>query len=309
MTPVVVAQTELFFLPRVREEIEDSVEHRCSVVAMCNIPAATTRPRLLPSSKYYDTDLGGECVWIHPPKDQLRDALVHYIRCKDKKPLTTSAFVVTPASDGTQEAWTSALKGMVLLRQFSKSDKVYGKDGTESEVRSHKAVDVWWDPPCPPAPGRPVLAAVRLGVLSALPYIFTVAARRKTGFLYNAIVGRSREDILVDTGAFQNFMCRAAAARSGAVINLDTKLGTVRCAGQQEMAIIGWTEISIKLGSYMAVVQFLVVEKLIAEAGVILGLPVVALSHRTNSPAYIAGCYRARLMVTNRSHHVQNTDR
>jgi hypothetical protein len=162
---------------------------------------------------------------------------------------------------------------MVLLRQFSKSDKVYGKDGTESEVRSHKAVDVWWDPPCPPASGRPVLAAVRLGVLSALPYIFTVAARRKTGFLYNAIVGRSREDILVDTGAFQNFMCRAAAARSGAVINLDKTLGTVRCAGEQEMAIIGWTEISIKLGSYLAVVQFLVVEKLIAEAGVILGLP------------------------------------
>jgi hypothetical protein len=93
-----------------------------------------------------------------------------------------------------------------------------------------------------------------------LPYIFTVAARRKTRFLYHAIVGRSREDILVNTGAFKNFMYRAAAARSGAVINLDNKLGTVRCAGHQDMAIIGWTQVSIKLGSYRAVVQFLVVE-------------------------------------------------
>ena len=104
------------------------------------------------------------------------------------------------------------------------------------------------------------MASVTLGVLTALPVVFTVAARHKTCFLHNAKGGRSREDKLVDTGAFQNFRCRAAAARSGAVINLDTKLGTVRCAGEQEMAIIGWTEISIKLGSYMAVVQFLVVK-------------------------------------------------
>jgi hypothetical protein len=65
--------------------------------------------------------------------------------------------------------------------------------------------------------------------------------------------------MLVDTGAYENFMDRAAAARSGAVVHPDKRYGTVRCAGESEMAIIGWTEVTIKIGSYLAVVQFLVV--------------------------------------------------
>jgi hypothetical protein len=78
---------------------------------------------------------------------------------------------------------------------------------------------------------------------------------------------------MVDTGAFQNFMDLLAAKLAGCHVVLDNTLGTVMCAGNQEMPIIGWTICSVKLGSYMADVRFLVVEKLINEAGVILGQP------------------------------------
>jgi hypothetical protein len=47
---VVVAQTELFFLQFVREDIENSVDQCCSVVARCNMPAATTRSRPRPNT-------------------------------------------------------------------------------------------------------------------------------------------------------------------------------------------------------------------------------------------------------------------
>ena len=43
VTHVVVARTELSFLPFVREDTENSVDQCCSVVARCNMPAATTR--------------------------------------------------------------------------------------------------------------------------------------------------------------------------------------------------------------------------------------------------------------------------
>ena len=43
-------------------------------------------------------------------------------------------------------------------------------------------------------------------------------------------------------------------------------------ASESMMTIIGWTLVSIDIESYLAVVQFLVVENLIAECGVILGL-------------------------------------
>ena len=78
---------------------------------------------------------------------------------------------------------------------------------------------------------------------------------------------------MVDTGAYENFIDCAAAHRAGCSVQKDHSLGEVRCAGDQVIPILGRTRCQLRIGSYTAVVQFLVVERLLSETGVILGQP------------------------------------
>jgi hypothetical protein len=98
--PPVAIDTRLYLLPEFRFDVETVAKRHSTVLAFCNEPLIATSPRHLNDAEFFETDLGGECVWIQPPLGKLRDALVHYTRCKDKSPLSTSAFVVAPVSQG-----------------------------------------------------------------------------------------------------------------------------------------------------------------------------------------------------------------
>ena len=264
----------LLLRPEARVEIEQAVGMSSSLLTHRQQSDLLSIPRTCTSEDYFQAKLGRECVWIEPPKGELRDALVRYVRAKDRAPLTTCAYVVTPASRGAKEAWTPALKGMVLVKQFSSTDKVFGVEGKAGSYRSGKAVDVWWDPPCPPPPSREklMLSTVQLGACSALPYALTLRnTRRSAGFLYGASLGTTDITLMVDTGAYSEFVGKEACVKGQVPIEYRDDLGTVRCAGDQEIPIIGLARAVVKIGSYMAEVEFYVVEKLIAEAGAILG--------------------------------------
>ena len=117
-----------------------------------------------------------------------------------------------------------------------------------------------------------MLAAYSLGALSALPYALSAHnTRRSAGFLYGAVVGEGLTDVMVDTGAQANFIGKKVCTRGRVPIEYRGDLGTVRCAGDQEIPIVGLARATVKIGAYLAEVEFYVVEKLIAEAGAILG--------------------------------------
>ena len=264
----------LVILPEVRKEIESKWGTQCTLLTYRRTTDPLSTPRTCTGADYFSTRLGRECTWIEPPTGDLRDALVRYVQAKNRAPLTTSAYVVTPASKGRKEAWTPALRGMILVRRFSNTDRVFGVEDTPEHFARGKAVDVWWDPPCPPPPSREkmMLAAYSLGALSALPYALSAHnTRRSAGFLYGAVVGEGLTDVMVDTGAQANFIGKKVCTRGRVPIEYRGDLGTVRCAGDQEIPIVGLARATVKIGAYMAEVEFYVVEKLIAEAGAILG--------------------------------------
>ena len=269
-----VGRGRLVLLQSVREEIEASQGTRCSLVTYRTATDTLSTPRTCTGEDYADIKLSKECVWLEPMSADMKDALVRYVRAKDKAPLSTSAYVVTPASKGSRRSWTACLKGMVLVRQFSNTDRVFGVEGANAAVSCGKAVDVWWDPPCPPPPSREklLLATIRMGACSALPYSLTLRnSRRTAGFLYGAVVGTECVDVMVDTGAGHNYIGKDVCIKGRLPIEYREDLGTVRCAGDQEIPIVGLVRASVKIGAYMATVEFYVVNKLIAEAGAILG--------------------------------------
>ena len=277
MTPsvdVIHEDVTLTLLPSERARIEDNVQQLCSLVTFCNepLPPGTHATRQCTSKEFFDMDVGGSCVWIQAPRGELHEALRHYNRCKDKRPLDTSAYIVTPSSKGKKEAWMPALKGMVLVKQYTGSARVWARAGCEEPVYG-KVMNVWFDPPCPPPPTRGVLQAVTLGLLSMLPYMMGMSKSRQVGFMYDAMVGLVTMVAMVDTGAYENFISRSAAEQSGATVRERTDLGNVRCAGDQMLPIVGTAEVPLRIGSYMAPVRFLVVENLIAEVDIILGQP------------------------------------
>jgi hypothetical protein len=92
---------------------------------MCNKSDPDSSPRRLSSKEYYSKDIANECIWIQAAPVDLPNAIRHYLKVKDANPLTTSALIMVPHSKGAKMAWTPALKGMKLIRQYSNQAQIF----------------------------------------------------------------------------------------------------------------------------------------------------------------------------------------
>ena len=80
---------------------------------------------------FLEASVDKQDVWLHPPPGQEKHAIEHYILCRNKEPLHSSAIIIVPATgNGIAMPWTPLLKNMVLLRQYDKTDKVLTVNGT-----------------------------------------------------------------------------------------------------------------------------------------------------------------------------------
>ena len=131
----------------VRLSVEEQAKCLCSLVAVCNESDPDSSPCRLTPQEFYSRELANECLWIQAKPVDLPNAIRHYLKVKNANPTTTSALIMVPHSKGAKEAWTPALKGMLLVRQYSNQAQIFRNIHTGAACSVGKAVDIWWDPP------------------------------------------------------------------------------------------------------------------------------------------------------------------
>jgi hypothetical protein len=95
--------------------------------AFCNANFMSRCPRAMKGDEFLTAEVQGNRIWLHPPKGLERTAIEHYLTCKQKDPTKTSAYIIVPQSQtqNANQSWTPLLKGMVLLKQYTKDDKIF----------------------------------------------------------------------------------------------------------------------------------------------------------------------------------------
>ena len=89
---------DYFLDPTILIELENTIGSNCTLEAFCNNDATTTCQVKCHQDSFLDTPVAGHQVWIHPPPELARDAILHYKREKLKDPSRTSALILLPAS-------------------------------------------------------------------------------------------------------------------------------------------------------------------------------------------------------------------
>ena len=100
-------------------------------------------------------------------------------------------------------AWTPMLKGMVLLKQYTKDDKIFSpaKDPTHRFGKDRK-VEVWWDPPLPAPPKLPY--GCKIGDMTNFQYAMTTHV--KQDMVFACTINNQSALALIDSGASDTFV-------------------------------------------------------------------------------------------------------
>ena len=239
-----------------------------SLEAFCNKQFTKRCQMTMSGKEFIESEVGGNHIWLHPPYGQEKEAIEHYLRCKSKDATKTSAVIVVPSSQlGRQMPWTTLLKGMVLVKQFTQSDKIFCPDRDQTKrFGKLRSTEIWWDPPIPPPP--PVPVGYKIGIKSQ--YKYAMATGTKQDMVFACTLDGQPALALIDSGASDTFI--VASKSKGPITREQHHAGTyVECAGQNRLQISGRTKTTIRVGSYMDKIQAYVVEQLIEGIDIILG--------------------------------------
>lgn len=68
-------------------------------------------------------DVAGLNIWINPPFKQLRRFLLHYLKCKDKAPMSTSACILVPYDESAN--WWPLVKDMQIVKVWKTGAELF----------------------------------------------------------------------------------------------------------------------------------------------------------------------------------------
>jgi hypothetical protein len=71
-----------------------------------------------PDRSFFEADLTGQMLWVHPPHDMVEPMFEHYF--KNKTPSTGAVFVVSKPNVTNPESWVQYTKKMKLIREFTR---------------------------------------------------------------------------------------------------------------------------------------------------------------------------------------------
>lgn len=239
----------------VYDEVVELLGIPCTLDAFCNTTRMTPCPLRLRPSEFFTCDLKDHVVWLHPPADQITEALHYYMGQKSQNPGLT-AILVLPSTRGKKTPWVSYLKGMQLLKQYIGRDRLYCKtDGTKCV--NTRNTEVWYDPPV--SLPNPTLA-------SLLEQQFKVQHK----FVFQGTANGVSTNILMDSGATNSHVDLATVKRMN--IPLDYSKHTQCLAvGENQIPIIGTVMVKVTIGTYTHTLEMYVVDTLVNGIGIILG--------------------------------------
>ena len=246
-----------YFLDRtVLNELIDAVGQAPTMEAFCNNEAATDCPSKCYQDSFLSVPVAGHHVFLHPPGQVSRPALLHYLMEKAKDPTRTSAIVVTPPAH-KHPRLQALLKGFVLLRQYSGGDRIFRKS-KEGGCYAHKGqTQVWYDPP----------EGAAMRTLSAASRVTA-----DTDMLFASQVGGKAAVSLCDTGADTEYISAAFVRQAGLPLpEPPAEEAYTTCAGAQPLRLHGVLRAQFRMGTFSTSLQFVVVDALLPGVDVILG--------------------------------------
>ena len=253
---------DYFLDPTILIELENTIGSNCTLEAFCNNDATTTCQVKCHQDSFLDTPVAGHQVWIHPPPELARDAILHYKREKLKDPSRTSALILLPASKGVKRDWTPLLKGMDLHKEYSGKDRLYRKVLDGAVYSYGGSTEVWYDPPKAPSKWE--------GPDSKL--LYATSDVDLPDMVFKSFIKGVPTLIGVDTLASHDFGDESTILSAGIKIHPDPdSTDSVRCAGDQSVRIKGTAHVPIRMGAYSATIKVYVIDQLIEGVGLILG--------------------------------------
>ena len=84
---------------------------------------AQTTEFFCPKRSFLGSDVSGQCVWLNPPFDRMKEFLSHMCKCRDMAPSSTRALIVVPKWE--QEPWYSMLRGCTLLHEYPSGTELF----------------------------------------------------------------------------------------------------------------------------------------------------------------------------------------
>jgi len=241
----------------------------------------------LPSVSFENTDCCGQHTWLDPPPNRIESALAHYVACKKKDPMNTSACILVPRYEGGSH-WRRHLQGMRLLHEYPAGTPL--KFACNPPLRTEEdffplrpvkpskyPLQLWYDPQLGADPAK--LAGQ---VIQAYFPGDSEPRKRKQGHNIKAVaadawmmfqgrVGQEQCNILLDTGATANFISQGLAKQLSATIRACRQAPVHTVGGR--VTILGTCQPRVCIQGHKSSPLCLVLPDLLLDYGLVLGKP------------------------------------
>ena len=107
-----------------------------------------------PDFSFLDYDCAGECVWMNPPFANAHVFIEHYLACKARDPMHTSAVIVLPKWRNVK--WAKLVEHMTLVHEYPARTMLFTRPSPSNPAEREKVgpapwpVQVWY---CAPSTG------------------------------------------------------------------------------------------------------------------------------------------------------------
>ena len=199
----------------------------------CNDGIFCSDPSSL-SASFLKEDVAGQNVFLNAPAYKLTEFIQHYMSCKAKDPMNTSACIVTPA--WRSDRCVSQLPGVQLLMEYKQGDKVaHAKIADIATVPELSyPVRVFYDAP-----------QSRL--------VVNAASRQKHTMQFKGKVGCIPAEIRLDSGADECIISEEFARNQGVTIQPVPDMQVILPDGQQSQAA-GKCTVRVRTQAYQCLV-------------------------------------------------------
>lgn len=234
------------------QALQQRVGATCTLEACCR-DDSTTRlcPKYCsPKNSFFNTDLRGHTLWLHPPAARADEFVRYYSDFKTKNPLTIAAIMLLP--QGVGQKWHTVLPHMKLVKEYQTSTRT---PSSAMRAAVEAPLQVWWDPPVQNQPQKCALAG-------------------GSSMIFRASVQGVQCKTLIDTGASHVYVSVSLARQLGLRVHpaQDAKGIEVIGVGDTALRGLGTCSFKIRIAHLVSrVTNATVLEELIPGVDVILG--------------------------------------
>lgn len=196
-----------------------------------------------PAQPFTKANCEGYHVWLAPPVLRLQSYISHYLKCKNRRPSSTSACILVPKWPRGKHA--PLLKGMKLLQEYPAGTELYtATDGRK--WTTPWAFQVWYDAP----------AVLHAGYVLTDTDELVLKGTAGSPVAFDAQIQGTAGHVKIDTGASHNFL-RAGFVEAA-------QIAVTPCAHKIELAdgtniqTVGTCKARVKIGRSNSVLSFYV---------------------------------------------------